>query len=78
LHKTSVPSGSERQETTAKAVKTAFHLLNNFDLPPGSNKSVPQVVIDIFRPKVSLLVEIEFEPLHATRPRVNHSKTRAY
>ena len=25
------------QETTAKAVKTAFHLLNNFDLPPGSN-----------------------------------------
>ncbi len=26
-----------RQETTAKAVKTAFHLLNNFDLPPGSN-----------------------------------------
>ena len=25
------------QETTAKAIKTAFHLLNNFDLPPGSN-----------------------------------------
>jgi choloylglycine hydrolase len=25
------------QETTAKAVKTAFHLLNNFDLPPGLN-----------------------------------------
>jgi choloylglycine hydrolase len=37
LHKRSVPSGSERQETPAKAVKTAFHLLNNFDLPPGSN-----------------------------------------
>jgi choloylglycine hydrolase len=25
------------QETTAKAVKTAFQLLNNFDLPPGLN-----------------------------------------
>ncbi len=25
------------QEKTAKAVSTAFHLLNNFDLPPGSN-----------------------------------------
>jgi choloylglycine hydrolase len=29
--------GGELVQNTAKAVKTAFHLLNNFDLPPGSN-----------------------------------------
>ena len=30
-------SDEAARETTAKAVKTAFHLINNFDLPPGSN-----------------------------------------
>ena len=36
------------QETTAKAVKTAFHLLNNFDLPPGS-KSAFRDIRELFR-----------------------------